>query len=56
MSSSARADVAPLMATAVGQTFWWAVALLGAALIASLLLPKHKPSLATESEPVPVPA
>lgn len=56
MSSSARAHVAPLMATAFGQTFWWAVALLGAALIASLLLPKHKPSLATESEPVPVPA
>jgi EmrB/QacA subfamily drug resistance transporter len=56
MSSSAHAHVAPLMAAAFGQTFWWAAALLGAALVASLLLPKHKPSLATEGEPVPVPA
>jgi EmrB/QacA subfamily drug resistance transporter len=56
MTSSARAHVAPLMATAFGQTFWWAVALLGAALLASLILPKHKPKLASETEPVPVPA
>jgi EmrB/QacA subfamily drug resistance transporter len=56
MSSAARAHVAPLMATAFGQTFWWAVALLGAALVSSLLLPKHKPQVAAETEPVPVPA
>lgn len=56
ISSAARAHVAPLMATAFGQTFWWAVALLGAALVSSLLLPKHKPQVATETEPVAVPA
>jgi EmrB/QacA subfamily drug resistance transporter len=56
MSSAARAHIAPLMATAFGQTFWWAVALLGAALVSSLLLPKRKPQMATETEPVPVPA
>ncbi len=57
MTSSARAHVAPLMAAAFGQTFWWAVALLGAALASSLLLPKSKPQLArAESEPVPVAA
>jgi EmrB/QacA subfamily drug resistance transporter len=57
MTSSARAHVAPLMAAAFGQTFWWAVALLGAALVSSLLLPKTKPQLArAESEPVAVAA
>jgi EmrB/QacA subfamily drug resistance transporter len=56
VSSAARAHVAPLMANAFGQTFWWAVALLGAALVSSLLLPKHKPQVATEAEVVPVPA
>lgn len=56
MSSAARAHVAPLMATAFGQTFWWAVALLGAALVSSLMLPKYKPQVATETEPVPVAA
>jgi EmrB/QacA subfamily drug resistance transporter len=56
MSSAARAHIAPLMATAFGQTFWWAVALLGAALVSSLLLPKRKPQVATETEPVAVAA
>jgi hypothetical protein len=56
MSAAVRAHVAPLMATAFGQAFWWAVALLGAALISSLLLPKRKPEVAGESQPVPVPA
>jgi hypothetical protein len=44
------------MAAAFGSTFWWAVALLGVALVGSLLLPKHKPALARgEPEPVAVP-
>ena len=50
-----RAQIAPRMADAFGHTFWWALALLAAALIASLVLPKRKPELAPgETKPVAV--
>ncbi len=61
VSSAVRAHIAGPMAAAFGHTFWWAVAMLGVALLGSLLLPKRKPALASgetasrETEPVPVP-
>jgi EmrB/QacA subfamily drug resistance transporter len=59
-----RHHIAPLMASAFGQTFWWAVGLLGVAFLASLMLPKRRPELAetpgepaeTEAQPVPLAA
>jgi EmrB/QacA subfamily drug resistance transporter len=54
LSSAARAHVAPLMANAFGQTFWWALGLLLVALAFSAALPKRKPLLATGETPLPV--
>jgi EmrB/QacA subfamily drug resistance transporter len=55
---SVRAHIAPHMAAAFGQTFWWALALLGVAILASLVLPKRRPRLAAgepAEEPQPIP-
>jgi MFS family permease len=43
---SQRAHVAPALAAAFGHTFWWALALILVALVASLFLPKRKPERA----------
>jgi EmrB/QacA subfamily drug resistance transporter len=40
-----RAHIAPPMAAAFGQTFWWALGLLAVAFIGSLALPRRKPAL-----------
>jgi hypothetical protein len=46
-----RAKVAPLMADAFGATFWWALGLVLVALVvASVLLPKHKPEPVEEPD------
>jgi EmrB/QacA subfamily drug resistance transporter len=52
---SVRAHIAPPMAAAFGQTFWWALGLLAVAFIGSLALPKRKPVLAGDEEPLPLP-
>jgi EmrB/QacA subfamily drug resistance transporter len=44
-----RHHIAPLMASAFGSTFWWALALLGVAFVASLALPRRKPEPETAS-------
>ena len=44
-----RHHIAPLMAASFGSTFWWALGLLGVALVASLALPKSKPEPETAS-------
>jgi hypothetical protein len=44
-----RHHIAPLMASAFGSTFWWALGLLGVAFVASLALPKRKPEPETAS-------
>jgi MFS family permease len=46
--------VASLMADAFGHTFWWALALLIAAFVFSLALPKRKPANATSGPPIPI--
>ena len=51
----AREHVAPAMAAAFGQTFWWALGLLAVAFVASLALPKRKPERAADEQPVPLP-
>jgi hypothetical protein len=43
VSPAVRAHIAPPLAAAFGDTFWWALALLIAAFIGSLALPKRKP-------------
>ena len=50
-----RAHLAAPMAAAFGQTFWWALALLAVAFVASLALPKRKPQVAGDPAPAPVP-
>ena len=52
---SVRAHIAPPMAAAFGQTFWWALGLLAVAFIGSLALPKRKPVLAGDEQPMPIP-
>ena len=47
--------LAPPMAAAFGQTFWWALALLVVAFIGSLALPKRKPELAGDEQLLPLP-
>jgi EmrB/QacA subfamily drug resistance transporter len=47
---AARAHVAPPMAAAFGHTFWWALALLGVAFVASLALPKRRPAAAPDDQ------
>ncbi len=55
LSASARAHIAPPMAAAFGQTFWWALGLLAVAFVGSLALPKRKPVLSGEEQPMPIP-
>ncbi|MBV9194147.1 MAG: DHA2 family efflux MFS transporter permease subunit [Solirubrobacterales bacterium] len=54
ISPAAREHVAPLMASAFGHTFWWALALLVVALLFSTVLPKRKPEVSGSEAPVPV--
>jgi EmrB/QacA subfamily drug resistance transporter len=49
-----RAHVAPLMAAAFGETFWWAVALLAVAFAVAFLLPRHKPEPVEDPDAVSV--
>jgi EmrB/QacA subfamily drug resistance transporter len=56
VSAAQRARIAPPMAAAFGQTFWWALGLLVVAFVASLALPRTKPVLPDgESAPAPLP-
>jgi hypothetical protein len=50
-----REHIAPAMAAAFGQTFWWALAMLAVAFVGSLALPKRKPKLAGDEQPMPLP-
>jgi hypothetical protein len=53
---SVREKIAPPMAAAFGQTFWWAPALVVVAFIGLLALPRQKPKLTgDQASPVPVP-
>jgi EmrB/QacA subfamily drug resistance transporter len=54
--ASVRAHLAPPMAAAFGQTFWWALGLLVVAFIGSLALPKRKPEVGSDEQPMPLPA
>jgi hypothetical protein len=54
VSPAARAHVAPLMADAFGQTFWWALGLLVVALLFSAVLPKRKPAVSGAEATVPM--
>jgi EmrB/QacA subfamily drug resistance transporter len=47
-----RPHVAPLLASAFGQTFWWALGLILVAFVASLFLPKRKPERAQAATPM----
>jgi MFS family permease len=49
------AHIAPPMAAAFGQTFWWALGLLIVAFLGSLALPRRKPELAPDEQPVALP-
>ena len=51
---SVREHIAPPMAAAFGQTFWWALGLLAVAFVASLTLPRHKPQFAADEPSVPL--
>ena len=52
--AAARHHVASLQAAAFGHTFWWALALLLAALVFSAALPKRKPANAAAGAPLPM--
>jgi EmrB/QacA subfamily drug resistance transporter len=53
---SVRDKIAPPMAAAFGQTFWWALALIVVAFVGSLALPRQKPKLAgDEASPAAIP-
>ncbi|HET9720044.1 MAG TPA: DHA2 family efflux MFS transporter permease subunit [Solirubrobacteraceae bacterium] len=52
LSPALRTRVAAPMAHAFGQTFWWALALIGVALLASLFLPKQRPTHAGGAAPM----
>jgi hypothetical protein len=55
VSPAVRAHIAPPLAAAFGDTFWWALALLIAAFIGSLALPKRKPQRGDgQSAPLPL--
>jgi hypothetical protein len=43
------------MASAFGQTFWWALGLLAVAFVGSLALPRRKPELGDQEQPVGMP-
>jgi EmrB/QacA subfamily drug resistance transporter len=47
-----RPHVAPLLASAFGEAFWWALGLILVAFVASLFLPKRKPERAANAAPV----
>jgi EmrB/QacA subfamily drug resistance transporter len=47
LSASARAKVAQPMSAAYAHTFWWALALIAVAFVASLFLPKQRPEHAS---------
>ncbi|HET9125496.1 MAG TPA: MFS transporter, partial [Solirubrobacteraceae bacterium] len=49
---AARAHLAPPLAAAFGHTFWWALALIVVAFIASLFLPKRRPERAEGAPPM----
>jgi MFS family permease len=55
VSPTVRAHIAPPMAAAFGQTFWWALGLLAVAFAGSLALPKRKPELSGDEQPLPIP-
>jgi EmrB/QacA subfamily drug resistance transporter len=55
VSPSVRAHLAPPMASAFGQTFWWALGLLAVAFVGSLALPRRKPELGDQEQPVGMP-
>jgi MFS family permease len=50
-----RAHIAPPMAAAFGQTFWWALGLLVVAFLGSLALPRQKPALPPDPAGAPLP-
>jgi EmrB/QacA subfamily drug resistance transporter len=52
IAPSQRAHVAPALAAAFGHTFWWALALIIVAFIASLFLPKRRPERAESAPPM----
>jgi EmrB/QacA subfamily drug resistance transporter len=54
MTPAIRHRVAPLMASAFGETFWWALGLLLVALVFSAALPKRKPVVSDGEAPVPI--
>jgi len=54
VSPSVRAHIAGPMASAFGNTFWWALGLLAIAFLASLALPKRRPSANAELAPMPL--
>jgi len=47
-----RAQVAPVLADAFGATFWWATAMVLAAFVPALLLPRTRPQRGRVPEPV----
>ncbi|MGH2908460.1 MAG: DHA2 family efflux MFS transporter permease subunit, partial [Solirubrobacteraceae bacterium] len=49
---AARAHLAPPLASAFGQTFWWALGLIIVAFVASLFLPKRRPQRAEGAPPM----
>ncbi len=55
ISAAARARIAPPMAAAFGQTFWWATGLLVVAFIAALFLPRTKPENPDGASPAVIP-
>jgi EmrB/QacA subfamily drug resistance transporter len=54
LPAAARERVAPLMSSAFGHTFWWALGLLLVALAFSAVLPKRKPEMAGREAAVPI--
>jgi MFS family permease len=55
LAPAARAHIAPPLAAAFGDTFWWALALLIAAFIGSLALPKRRPQRSDGEAAAPLP-
>jgi len=49
-SSAQRIAIAPPLATAFGNTFWWAVALSAVALVPALLLPRRPPDRVSDAD------
>jgi len=53
---SVREQLAPRMADAFGHTFWWALALIIVAFMASLALPKRRPAGSEDRDTLPIAA